>query len=109
MGEKPPKPPEIKEDAIRAAKGDEKARERLSAAGKKGARVRMENKEWREAGLEKDWEEVYEQERSRLETVYPERDEEGNDVTEEWYDAQAREFADALIAMKMRQAKLLGK
>ncbi|HCC05110.1 TPA: hypothetical protein DEP58_02270 [Patescibacteria group bacterium] len=48
------------------------------------------------------WKELYTSEFTRLRREYPDKNEQGEDVDDEWYESKAIEYADAMLKLKKR-------
>lgn len=100
------KPDYIKRSIIESAGGSKEATEQLRKAGRKGSEALKQKKQTQEArknNAEKAvWDGLHKSEVDRLKNTYPEMDEDGNLVDEEWYYEKAAEYADAIIALRKR-------
>jgi hypothetical protein len=101
---------DLKEDIISAAQGNEEARKRLSAAGKKGAETRAKNLAIKEVlkAHEDDfeWNKLYTSRLDELKEAYPELDEEGEPLPEGWHEEEAARTADAILKMRNMQKEM---
>ncbi len=108
------KPPEIKNDAIKAAEGDKEARKRQQARGRKGGRVAAQKRKEQihidEAELSEREEQQVKHEIARLKESFPEGiGPEGEELSEEWYEEEAIATVRAIELMKQRQKEMLSK
>jgi hypothetical protein len=102
------KPNNIKQSIIEASRGSEAAQEILSKAGHKSAKNRAENLDKKKSLEEYEYDKIYQGQLEYLMRVYPEMNYDGEPATDEWYDAEAKGLAKAIVKMRKMQ-KDLGK
>lgn len=101
-------PKGIQNDVYKAAEGDKKAKKRLSVAGKKGAKVRLDNEAVRQESRGDEIKRICKEEIARLHAMYPEkRGPEGEVLDDDWFEKEAQQYAEAVIAMKDKQKAIL--
>ncbi len=92
----------LKCDIIAAAQGSEKAKARLSRAGKKGAETRARNKAIEEVISNEEFDRMVESEIERIES-----DSESEGMTDAEIREQAERTATSLLAMREKQKKMI--